>query len=64
MDQINDLSPGSSVPPVWNGRSSYHKVPPQTNGGAPIPNAWGYTSNRAQILVPFSFTAAWSHNKY
>jgi imidazolonepropionase-like amidohydrolase len=28
------------------------------------PNAWGDTSNKAHILVPFSFTTAWSHNKY
>jgi imidazolonepropionase-like amidohydrolase len=27
-------------------------------------NAWGDTSNKAHILVPFSFTTAWSHNKY
>ena len=27
-------------------------------------NAWGDSSNRAHILVPFSFTSAWSHNKY
>ena len=27
-------------------------------------NAWGDTSNRAHILVPFSYTTAWSHNKY
>jgi hypothetical protein len=27
-------------------------------------NAWGDSSNRAHILVPFSFTTAWSHNKY
>jgi hypothetical protein len=25
---------------------------------------WGDTCNRAHILVPFSFTAGWSHNKY
>jgi Amidohydrolase family len=25
---------------------------------------WGDTSNKAHILVPFSFTTAWSHNKY
>ena len=25
---------------------------------------WGSTSNAANILVPFSFTTAWSHNKY
>ncbi len=25
---------------------------------------WGSTSNQAHILVPFSFTTAWSHNKY
>ena len=25
---------------------------------------WGGTSNPAHILVPFSFTTAWSHNKY
>ena len=32
---------------------------------APLdPNSWGDTSNRAHILVPFSFTTAWSHNKY
>ena len=32
---------------------------------APLePNAWGDTSNRAHILVPFSYTTAWSHNKY
>ena len=32
---------------------------------APLdPNAWGDTSNKAHILVPFSFTTAWSHNKY
>ena len=33
----------------------------------PLPldaNAWGDTSNKAHILVPFSFTTAWSHNKY
>jgi hypothetical protein len=28
------------------------------------PNAWGYASNKAHILVPFSFTTAYSHNKY
>ena len=28
------------------------------------PNAWGDTSNKAHILVPFSFTTKWSHNKY
>jgi imidazolonepropionase-like amidohydrolase len=27
-------------------------------------SAWGDTSNKAHILVPFSFTTAWSHNKY
>jgi hypothetical protein len=27
-------------------------------------NAWGDTSNKAHILVPFSFTTAYSHNKY
>ena len=32
---------------------------------APLdPNAWGDTSNKAHILVPFSYTTAWSHNKY
>jgi hypothetical protein len=32
---------------------------------APLdPNAWSDTSNKAHILVPFSFTTAWSHNKY
>lgn len=32
---------------------------------APLdPNAWGDTSNKAHILVPFSFTTAYSHNKY
>jgi len=25
---------------------------------------WGDTSNTAHILVPFTFTTAWSHNKY
>jgi len=25
---------------------------------------WGDTSNKAHILVPFTFTTAWSHNKY
>ena len=27
-------------------------------------NIWGDTSNQAHILVPFSFTTAWSHNEY
>ena len=32
---------------------------------APIANAeWGATSNPANLLVPFSFTTAWSHNEY
>jgi hypothetical protein len=26
--------------------------------------AWGDTSNSAHVLVPFSFTTSWSHNKY
>jgi Amidohydrolase family len=26
--------------------------------------SWGATSNTAHILVPFSFTTAWSHNRY
>ncbi len=33
----------------------------------PLPvdaTAWGNTSNKAHILVPFSFTKAYSHNKY
>ena len=33
----------------------------------PLPldaNAWGDTSNKAHILVPFSYTTKWSHNKY
>ncbi len=31
---------------------------------APLePHAWGDTSNKAHILVPFSYTTAWSHNK-
>jgi hypothetical protein len=25
---------------------------------------WGDHSNTAHILVPYSFTTAWSHNKY
>jgi hypothetical protein len=25
---------------------------------------WGDTSNQAHILVPFTFTTAWSHNNY
>jgi hypothetical protein len=28
------------------------------------PSAWGDASNKAHILVPFSFTKAYSHNKY
>ena len=28
------------------------------------PYAWGDSSNKAHILVPFSFTTAYSHNKY
>jgi hypothetical protein len=28
------------------------------------PTAWGDASNKAHILVPFSFTTAYSHNKY
>jgi imidazolonepropionase-like amidohydrolase len=28
------------------------------------PNAWGNASNKAHILVPFSFTTSYSHNKY
>jgi len=32
---------------------------------APLdPNSWGGTSNRADILVRFSYTITWSYNKY
>jgi hypothetical protein len=34
------------------------------NPGPLDPNAWGDSSNRAHILVPFSYTIAYSHNKY
>lgn len=31
----------------------------------PLDNpVWGDTSNKAHILVPFTFTKAWSHNRY